>query len=169
MAAMPVEDFDDQKELLADERDLFAAALALGETSQEYSLELDSLVPVFTRGENWKEALNELRRCVGGGERVSCGGGLPWRLLAHLFSFLSTIRFASATSFHALRLLKKHMRHPDLPMRALAGRWRLLNSRILPLIEGYGDDRCVRGWPWPTRAALKELTSNVPRCLVSHT
>jgi hypothetical protein len=35
------------------------------------------------------------------------------------------------------------MRHPALPMRALAGRWRLLNSRLLPLVEGYGDDRCA--------------------------
>ena len=120
---------EDARELARDERDMFAASLALGEAAQTYSLELDSLVPVFTRGPPWKEALAELRRCVRRRARPRAARALPPP--------------PPAARAPSRRLLKKHMRHPALPMRALAGRWRLLNSRLLPLVEGYGDDRCA--------------------------
>lgn len=35
------------------------------------------------------------------------------------------------------------MDHVDLPMRLFAGKWKIINSRLLPMIEQYGHDKYV--------------------------
>ena len=57
-------DAADAVALKNDARDLFSAAVALGEDVQEFSLEHNTLVTVFKRGKQWKEALDELRRLL---------------------------------------------------------------------------------------------------------
>lgn len=47
-----------------DERDLWTAVLYLGETVDEYDLELDAFLPRFRRNEDWKAAVNAIRKCV---------------------------------------------------------------------------------------------------------
>jgi DNA-directed RNA polymerase specialized sigma24 family protein len=61
---MDLEDAKQRQALQNDERDLFAAVVALGEESQEYDLEQDTYVTAFKRSEQWKEALNAIRKWV---------------------------------------------------------------------------------------------------------
>jgi len=39
------------------------------------------------------------------------------------------------------RLLKKHHKHEDLPMRTCLGKWKVLDSRLLPLFSRYSSDQ----------------------------
>jgi hypothetical protein len=59
---MDLEDVKQRQALQNDERDLFAAVVALGEESQEYDLEQDTYVTAFKRSEQWREALNAIRK-----------------------------------------------------------------------------------------------------------
>jgi len=61
---MDLEDAKHRQALQNDERDLFAAVVALGEESQEYDLEQDTYVTAFKRSEQWREALNAIRKWV---------------------------------------------------------------------------------------------------------
>jgi hypothetical protein len=59
---MDLLDDEEKNELQNDERDLFAALVSLGEETQEYDVEKDTLVSTFKRSENWKEALAAIRK-----------------------------------------------------------------------------------------------------------
>lgn len=56
------DDRTDEEREAEDAKELFAAALALGQEVEEFDLAHDAYVRVFTRGENWAEALDEIRK-----------------------------------------------------------------------------------------------------------
>lgn len=56
------DDRTDEEREADDEKELFAAALALGQEIEQYELDRQVVIRAFTRGENWAEALDEIRK-----------------------------------------------------------------------------------------------------------
>lgn len=63
----------EQRALHNDNKDLFAAVVALGSEVEEYDAESGVFLRVFKRGEEWREALTAIRRYGG------CGASCLWQ------------------------------------------------------------------------------------------
>ena len=59
---MELDSDDDIHALKADEKDLFAASVELGADVEEYDAENDTFVKRFKRGEDWRDAVNAIRK-----------------------------------------------------------------------------------------------------------
>jgi len=53
---------DERGMLRDDEKDLFAAVIALGDEIEELDVETEALMKVFRRGEEWRDGLTAIRR-----------------------------------------------------------------------------------------------------------
>ena len=63
-AKMEAEDEILDPVLRADTRDLWTAVTVLGEEAEEYDAATDTTTVRFTRGPEWKEALNAIRKLL---------------------------------------------------------------------------------------------------------
>lgn len=73
MALLAADDGMDRGALKADERDLFSAVTALGQSTEEWDVEGNAYASQFRRTEEWQEALAVVRKCV-----VALSGAGGW-------------------------------------------------------------------------------------------
>ncbi len=83
--------------LRADTRDLWTAVTVLGEEAEEYDAATDTTTVRFSRGPEWKEALNAIRKLL---KKYHSHESLPIRLSLHKWGVLSGRLLPMVARYH---------------------------------------------------------------------